>query len=59
MLARTASANDGILLMALLLPALSVLPNLIGTGFFQKLIDDRKAGLRPWREKANLWPNWP
>jgi hypothetical protein len=55
MLARNASANDGLLLKALLLPALSVLADLPGEGFFLKLVGNRKAGLSPWREKANLW----
>jgi hypothetical protein len=59
MLARNASANNGLLLMALLLPALRVLADLPGEGFFLKLADGRKAGLRPWREKANLWLNQP
>jgi len=59
MLARNASANNGLLLMALLLPVLSVLADLPGEGFFLKLADGRKAGLRPWREKANFWLNQP
>jgi hypothetical protein len=33
-----------------------VLADLPGEAFFLKLADNRKAGLRPWREKANLWP---
>jgi hypothetical protein len=59
MVARNASANDGILFKAFLLPALSVLADLTGEGFFPKSADNRKAGLRPWRVKAKLWPAQP
>jgi len=57
MLASTASANDDLLVITLLLPALRVLADFLGKEFFPKSIDHRKAGLRPWREKANLWPD--